>query len=597
MSSHTVISQYRAQQQMEKIDSLESMLAVSEGEERIDMLNHLAEMYIMIAPELTLEYSKESLARSLELNYKRGEAKSYLNRGSAFGVMSMPIEATGLIFKALGISEEIGDDELIGDVYFALAFNYFLSLSDLDKVKEYAVKAMGIYESIGEKEKRAQLYLAFIGLNNIYYNQPTEALYYFDRFNEIGQQIQISRIRRAIATASAGDSYFSLGNFPKTLELYQNAMSIYDTSIVEEKALYSQNFIALSSYCYQIGALDSAKRFAYEGIRLSRSISHSMGLMSVYSHLGTYYEAVGLGAKAVAAYDSCIFFADHICRTGYYYSDPEYYEYVGNSFEVVGPFPAEFRKQRARGYMVRAYRRLALIHESAGRIDLALENYRLFDRMKDSADIAARDQEIRETRFRFETGKKDLQLETLASENQLRELQLAQSRYMQYGLGGLLLFIVLLAMVMIRNNHLRNIQQTLLLEQKLLRSQLNPHFIFNALASIRAFMDGKDAASANKYLNSFSRLLRNILESSREDSVPLEKELASMRSYLELQRLRYRDEFDYEVVIDERLDPESVLVPPLLTQPFLEASIEGNTGKLVGPVHVKVLIIPAGGSL
>ncbi|MCD4735407.1 MAG: histidine kinase [Bacteroidales bacterium] len=103
---------------------------------------------------------------------------------------------------------------------------------------------------------------------------------------------------------------------------------------------------------------------------------------------------------------------------------------------------------------------------------------------------------------------------------------------------------------------------------------MNPHFIFNALSNILNFIDKDDKKKASLYLTTFSKLLRTTLESTRKDMVPFEQEVGSLRNYLELQKLRYKDKFEYYVEVDENIEEEEMSIPPMLVQPFIENAIE-----------------------
>jgi len=112
------------------------------------------------------------------------------------------------------------------------------------------------------------------------------------------------------------------------------------------------------------------------------------------------------------------------------------------------------------------------------------------------------------------------------------------------------------------------------LEQQLLLSQINPHFIFNSLTAIQSFIFRKDPLQAGKYLSSFAKLVRLILENSRLESTTIEREIKTLRLYFDLQILRFEGKFDYNIEVDESLDIDELTIPPMLTQPFIENSIE-----------------------
>lgn len=106
-----------------------------------------------------------------------------------------------------------------------------------------------------------------------------------------------------------------------------------------------------------------------------------------------------------------------------------------------------------------------------------------------------------------------------------------------------------------------------------LRAQMNPHFIFNSLNSIQHLILNNDKVSALKYLSSFGKLARNVLESSNEALVTLTDEIETIRSYLELESLRFDNGFEYSIEIDKALDTDNIEVPLLLIQPFVENAI------------------------
>lgn len=127
------------------------------------------------------------------------------------------------------------------------------------------------------------------------------------------------------------------------------------------------------------------------------------------------------------------------------------------------------------------------------------------------------------------------------------------------------------------------------LKQRVLRSQMNPHFIFNSLTSIQSFVIRNDASMASKYLNSFARLIRLILESSRHDYISLKSEIDILTYYLEIQKMRFSDNFTYSFEIDEDLDLERIKIPPMLAQPFIENSIEHGIQHLdsIGELNIR----------
>ena len=110
-------------------------------------------------------------------------------------------------------------------------------------------------------------------------------------------------------------------------------------------------------------------------------------------------------------------------------------------------------------------------------------------------------------------------------------------------------------------------------EMKALRAQMNPHFTFNALNSIQHLIMQQDMDAAQKYLAQFSKLLRNVLENSRLSNIRLDAELNSIRIYLSLEQLRFGNNFEFELHVDESIEPAEIMIPSMLIQPFLENAI------------------------
>jgi LytS/YehU family sensor histidine kinase len=111
------------------------------------------------------------------------------------------------------------------------------------------------------------------------------------------------------------------------------------------------------------------------------------------------------------------------------------------------------------------------------------------------------------------------------------------------------------------------------LEAKTLRAQMNPHFIFNCLNSIKSLIQHDDGNQAVSYLTTFSKLLRTILQNSDEREVTLYDELETCKLYMQLEAMRFGDKFKYQFDINNTIDLKSIKVPALIIQPFIENAI------------------------
>ena len=116
-------------------------------------------------------------------------------------------------------------------------------------------------------------------------------------------------------------------------------------------------------------------------------------------------------------------------------------------------------------------------------------------------------------------------------------------------------------------------QQKSLMELKALRAQMNPHFLFNAINSIQHFILKNEPDAAQKHLNKFSKLIRKVLENSKQEAIPLNEEIEMLQLYTELEAVRFSSKFSYKFVVSPNLNPDNMLVPPLIIQPFIENAI------------------------
>ncbi len=122
----------------------------------------------------------------------------------------------------------------------------------------------------------------------------------------------------------------------------------------------------------------------------------------------------------------------------------------------------------------------------------------------------------------------------------------------------------------IKNNLTQDLKNA---EMMTLRSQMNPHFMFNTLNSINSYIIQNKSNEASKYLTMFSKLMRNILENSKHFEITLEKEIQTLKFYVQLEAVRLDNKFDYSITIDENIDIETLKIPPLILQPFVENAI------------------------
>lgn len=198
------------------------------------------------------------------------------------------------------------------------------------------------------------------------------------------------------------------------------------------------------------------------------------------------------------------------------------------------------------------------------------EALKFYDHFFNSFDtIIARDSSLIDTKIFQATEDKIKQLE---KEKLLKdELINRKSKYnymLIASIFGLLLFLALIAKALYS---IKTKNKEIALQS--LRREMNPHFIFNSLNSVNQFISQNKELEANKYLTSYSTLMRNIMENSNKDFVSLTNEIEQLKKYLDLEHLRFQDKFDYSIVVEDTIDTDIILVPNMILQPHLENAI------------------------
>lgn len=221
----------------------------------------------------------------------------------------------------------------------------------------------------------------------------------------------------------------------------------------------------------------------------------------------------------------------------------------------------------------------------------------LFDKYTQLKYKESTQSQLQNADARYESAKKAERIKQLEFEKELEQ----KNKLLGYGIAGVLLIGLVfmfrsyyyrqryyqnredflqqeqanneLKMQLMEKETIENLAARLSLERRLLRSQMDPHFIFNALGNIQSMILQKDTLPAVSYLNKFAKLTRQVLEQSRKETISLDEEISTLKNYIELQQLRLNNGFDYVIECDENVETD-VLIPPLLIQPFIENAVE-----------------------
>jgi len=265
--------------------------------------------------------------------------------------------------------------------------------------------------------------------------------------------------------------------------------------------------------------------------------------------------------------------------------------------------------------MIKNNKLLSEIFNKLGRDDSAYFYLNKYTTLKDSLLNRQFYFKLSNYKKEAEEERKTSQINLLNKENQLKEQKLKQQATLRNSLIAGILLLFLLGFFIFRNLLLKRKNEKLRLQKDLevqqlesakkqaelhqravelemqaLRAQMNPHFIFNCLSSINRFIFKNDNKAASDYLTRFSRLIRMVLMHSQKKLIPLEDELEMLRLYLDLERLRFKDAFDYSITTTNIVDAGAIFIPPLLLQPFCENAVWHGLMHKDSKGHLNVII-------
>ncbi|MBL4657063.1 MAG: histidine kinase, partial [Flavobacteriales bacterium] len=372
---------------------------------------------------------------------------------------------------------------------------------------------------------------------------------------------QLGRFRVLAASyLNIGSNFNSLGNNDSAKVYYKKSLPLYTD--FDNKEGIADVFHNMGNIFVNEDSLEMAEKNFLKAFKIRSEIGDRDGLVTSLSEIGSL----------------------HYLKKDYSLA----LEYVEKSIKLASEINNKKEIQRA-------YKKMSEIYNKLNRHEEAYRYYQLYSHLKDSIFDLENIQQIVELQTKYETEKKEQENESLLNRTQVQELELSRRNSLIYGLTGVAILLLVIGFLVIKQNKLRAKQRAveleqnaMKLEQQLLRSQMNPHFIFNSLNAIQSFLYDHDPEEAGNYLSKFALLVRLILENSRKEFIPLEREIKFLEHYLELQKLRFENAFDFGIVISSDIDTKTTAIPPMLAQPFIENSLEHGFQKLRAKGQIKV---------
>lgn len=525
---------------------------------------------------------------------------------------------------------KISDPALRVKIYHLLA-GYHISMREYPQAELYLNEAASIskrsrsYEMVGENFRlRATL--------EVQQNNKAQALKSVDQaiqysrrsnnkaqlascFNTQSQiyqyfgqvELSVSKNLIALELASEAGDYPNVANYQRELGEaqysiynYEDASRNFSHSRETAETINDRRLIGLVTT--DLGLLSFAKKEytkaitqLRDAIRILQNFNDENGLGLAHMHLGNVYREMGNYDEALRYYNKAlVYFESTANRT----EIASVYHLVGTVFEKQGKYAnalvylnrsVEIRSQSGfRGAIYPSYRAIAEVYEKTGNLKKAYEYLQKYSNYADSSrtvEVSAKIAEISEL-YRSEQLERMIAMQADSIELQRKERDLTSAQlentelrniFQTYVILGFILLLVLGGLIFYtrwKQRNIRQLQREAEMAQVLLRSQMNPHFVFNAMSVIQSYIYENDTKNSSKFLVNFSKLMRLILENSSKEFIPITTESDILTKYLEIQKLRFGDRFEYAIALPEEFMEEGLVIPPMITQPFIENAIE-----------------------
>lgn len=400
-----------------------------------------------------------------------------------------------------------------------------------------------------------------------------------------------------------GDVYTGLGQIDKAVDFYEEGLAVARKSQIAPKMTDLNSKIA-DAYAKDNRGIE-AEGFYGNSLKLAesqapqRAIQEKEKVADFYNKKRRYDEEIELRKRSLSELKKL---PEAKVETKGITIVPDTISAQRINYKIANAYIAQDQYEQAIPYLEKsivqadteddlivqkdATRKLSEVYEYKGDFTKALETYQEYVSVVDTLYIRKEQEISRAARFNREISAKQSRISGLEQERELsqskydlalteQELVRENNIRQKWVIYSLILGVIMLALATFffyRSNQQQKLANNLL-ALKSLRSQMNPHFIFNALNSVNNYIAKSDERSANRYLSEFSTLMRSVLENSDEDFIPLAKELEQLQLYVKLEHSRFSDKFDYEITIDEHVDVSAFQIPPMLLQPYIENAI------------------------
>lgn len=578
---------------MKAPDSLIYAVKNSTGNKKVDALNKLAKQVILFSTSGAIPVVKDALQLSKELHYSKGEANAIENlavlifkRGDYQKAIKL-MDNAAQIYKKSKYSEEYINCLIVKAGYYEFT-------NDKENITDTYLEAVNNAKMIGayDLESRAESYL---GMYSLKIGDKAGAIAYLLK--------ALNNSKKSNSNVAYGHATYGLALYYGSEKQYGKAMNYFRIALKEE--LIANEILSKKAIYARIGDLflesklnDSAFIYYQKSLVLALNNKDLGSVATIYTRIAHIfeleqkldsalkYQEIALDLRRIQG--NLTLTGSSLTNIGTVYAKK--HEYT-KALDYYNQGLAIAKESGYLNYIQFSYQRLFNLYLSQNNYKKAIDYNLLLSAINDSILKTETRLKFSRIQARYENDQKQKAIEFLTKENDIQKLKINQTRFMIYILATLLILLIVLGVLLNMQAKLNARHRQMDSEQKLLRSQMNPHFIFNALVSIQGFIYNNESDVAAKYLTRFARLIRLVLSNSREESVSLRREIDMLENYLALQKMRFENKFDYSFIVDPALDPEFISIPPMLAQPFLERAIEQGISGMNKPGFIEISII------
>jgi tetratricopeptide (TPR) repeat protein len=490
----------------------------------------------------------------------------------------------------LNFARKIGDSVAVAQIYSTISIGVSQQ-GDYEASISWIQRAIPIIDSASSPKLLGQLYNN-LGRNLKGLQRNTKAMDYYLRSLKI-REILKDTLDIIGSLINIGGLNSSMKKHELSLKYSEEALKLAEPTGNIRLLSAINNNIAIAYK--KLGDLESALKHYREALNYYNQIKWSYGQAYVYGNIGVLQETLDpSGDSALSYYRKALTIHERIndqygigitkINMALIYNIQKKL----NKAQTLFFESIEIAKQINSSQLLEfAYDGLTDLEKIRGNFKKAFEYYQLNREIVDSVYSAEKHKQIAEMETKYQTERKNREIEVLSKNAVIQELQIQEQkqevRNARIIIIGLVVFVLLglaLSYFVLKLNRAKHINVKNLLEiknlkteQNMLKSQMNPHFVFNALNSIQAFITSNQTELASKYLASFAKLIRGFLENARSDQVVLEKEIEMLKTYIELEQIRFEHKFDYEIIVGDDVEDEFISIPPLVIQPFVENAI------------------------